>query len=187
MGSPAALRLEVAHSVLHVHDVERMIAFYCDVLGFEVTDRGPLGRNEIVFLSQTATHHHQVAFVTGRGEPERSNSTHHTAYRSAGTLADLRALLERLQADPAVERIMPLTHGNAWSIYFDDPEHNGIEVFIDTPWHVQQPQGKPFDLSRTDEEILAATREAFAAEPGFGDLGSFYRDRADHLEGRRPS
>jgi catechol 2,3-dioxygenase len=184
MTSPATLRLEVAHSVLHVHDLDRMIAFYCDVLGFEVTDRGPLGGEEIVFLSQAATHHHQVAFVSGRDEPARSNSTHHTAYRSSGTLADLRALHERLQAHPDVRRIMPLTHGNAWSIYFDDPERNGIEVFIDTPWHVQQPQGRPFDLAQSDEEILAATREAFAGEPGFGDLGAFYRERAGHLDGR---
>ena len=37
------LRLEVAHAVLYVHDVEQMIEFYSNTLGFEVTDRGPLG------------------------------------------------------------------------------------------------------------------------------------------------
>jgi catechol 2,3-dioxygenase len=186
--TPTGLHLEVAHNVLHVHDPERMIAFYRDVLGFEVTDRGPLGAMapgaEIIFLSQIANHHHQVAFITGRGAPERSNNTHHTAYRSAGTLDDLKALLARLQADPDVTGIMPLTHGNAWSIYFADPEHNGIEVFIDTPWHVQQPQGKPLDLSKSNDEIVADTRAAFADEPGFGDLGEFYQGRADHLSRR---
>lgn len=179
-----ALRLEVAHNVLLVHDVEAMIAFYCDVLGFEVTDRGPIGRQEIVFLSQAADHHHQVAFVSGRPAPDRSNSVHHSAYRSSGTLDDLRELLTRLQAHPAVTGIAPLTHGNAWSIYFQDPENNGVEVFIDTPWHVRQPQAKPLDLSRPDDEIIASTRAAFEDEPEFGDIGAFYRRRAEHLAAR---
>lgn len=184
--SAAALRLEVAHSVLYVHDVDRMIQFYSDVLGFEVTDRGPLGPTdqEIIFLSQIANHHHQVAFISGRGEPEKSNNTHHTAYRSSGTLDDLKALLGRLQADAGVSGIMPLTHGNAWSIYFQDPEHNGVEIFIDTPWHVQQPQGKPLDLTKSNDEIIAATQEAFATEPQFGDLRTFYAARAEHLAER---
>ena len=45
-----ALRLEVAHAVLYVHDVADMIEFYTNTLGFEVTDRGPLGNDEIVFI-----------------------------------------------------------------------------------------------------------------------------------------
>ena len=171
MTTPAnLLRLEVAHSVLYVRDVERMIGFYTEVLGFEVTDRGPIGPQEIIFLSQVANHHHQVAFITGRDEAAPSNSVNHTAYRSAGTLADLKALLGRLEADPDVQAIRPMTHGNAWSIYFQDPERNGVEIFIDTPWHVRQPQGKPLDLSLPDDEIVAATRAAFAEEPEFGDL-----------------
>ncbi len=179
--SATGLKLEVAHSVLHVHDVEKMIGFYTDMLGFEVTDRGPIMDQEIVFMSQIANHHHQVAFITGRTTPEKSNNTHHTAYRSSGTLDDLKALLGRLQAHPEVTGIMPLTHGNAWSIYFQDPENNGVEVFIDTPWHVKQPQGKPLDLTRSNDEIMADTEAAFADEPEFSDLGSFYRRRADHL------
>ena len=183
----AKLRLEVAHTVLYVNDVERMIEFYSDVLGFEVTDRGPLGPSdgpEIVFLSQVANHHHQVAFVTGRDEPALSNNLNHTAYRSSGTLDDLKALHERLEADPEVSAIRPLTHGNAWSIYFQDPERNGVEIFIDTPWHVQQPQGKPLDLSKSNDEIVAATEAAFVDEPEFSDLQGFYERRADHLAER---
>ena len=182
--SATGLKLEVAHSVLYVHDAEKMIGFYRDMLGFEVTDRGPIMDQEIIFMSQIANHHHQVAFITGRGEPEKSNNTHHTAYRSSGTLDDLKALLGRLQAHPEVTGIMPLTHGNAWSIYFQDPENNGVEVFIDTPWHVKQPQGKPLDLTRSNDEIMAATEAAFADEPEFSDLPSFYQRRAEHLDER---
>ncbi len=184
MSTPAPLHLEVAHTVVYVHDVDKMIAFYTEVLGFEVADRGPLGPSEIVFMSQVANHHHQLALVTGRPKVDKSNNMHHTAYRSAGTLDDLRALLSTLEAHPDVSAIMPLTHGNAWSIYFEDPEHNGVEVFIDTPWHVQQPQGKPLDLGKSNDEIVAMTRAAFADEPEFGDLADFYERRGVHLEER---
>ena len=175
------LHLEVAHSVLFVHDVDAMIAFYREVLGFEVSDRGPLGKDEICFMSQTANHHHQVAFITGREKPSPSNNTHHTAYRSAGTLDNLKHLLGELQSRPEVTQIMPLTHGNAWSIYFRDPEFNGVEVFIDTPWHVRQPQGRPLDLTKSNDDIVADTQTAFADEPEFGSITEFYQRRAEQL------
>jgi catechol 2,3-dioxygenase len=182
------LRLEVAHAVLYVHDVERMIEFYTGTLGFEVTDRGPLGDPidgvEIVFLSQTANHHHQVAFITGRDEPDPSNNLHHVAFRSSGALDDLKALKKALEADARVTQIMPLTHGNAWSVYFRDPEFNGVEVFIDTPWHVRQPQGEPLDLDRSNDEIVEATHAHFSNEPEFGPIDDFYSRRADHLAQR---
>ncbi|MGH9132667.1 MAG: VOC family protein [Ilumatobacteraceae bacterium] len=179
-----ALRLEVAHAVLHVHDVDRMIDFYTGTLGFEVTDRGPLGDDEIVFLSQTANHHHQVAFITGRGQPDPSNNLHHVAFRSAGTLDDLKALKTTLDADDQVTQIMPLTHGNAWSVYFRDPEFNGVEVFIDTPWHVRQPQGEPLDLDRSNDEIVETTRAHFSTEPEFGPIDDFYSRRAEQVARR---
>ena len=178
MGVTTELRLEVAHAVLYVHDVERMIDFYTNTLGFEVTDRGPLGRGEIVFLSQIANHHHQVAFITGREKPEASNNVHHVAFRSRGTLDDLKALKKTLEADVRVTEIMPLTHGNAWSVYFRDPEFNGVEVFIDTPWHVRQPQGQPLDLDKSNDEIVEATRAHFSKEPEFGSIDDFYSRRA---------
>jgi catechol 2,3-dioxygenase len=175
------LRLEVAHAVLYVHDVERMIEFYTNTLGFEVTDRGPLDSVEIVFLSQTANHHHQVAFITGREKPDPSNNLHHVAFRSAGALDDLRALKKTLEADDQVTQIMPLTHGNAWSVYFRDPEFNGVEVFIDTPWHVRQPQGEPLDLDMSNDEIVEATHAHFSNEPEFGPIDDFYSRRAEQL------
>jgi catechol 2,3-dioxygenase len=177
----SGLRLEVAHAVLFVHDVDRMIDFYSNTLGFEVTDRGPLGDAEIVFLSQVADHHHQVAFITGRDRPQPSNNVHHVAFRSAGTLDDLKALKKVLEADAEVTQIIPLTHGNAWSVYFRDPEFNGVEVFLDTPWHVRQPQGELLDLDKSNDEIVETTLAQFTNEPEFGPIEEFYSARAEHL------
>ncbi len=163
-----------------------MIEFYSRVLGFELSDRGPLGMHdaEIIFMSQTARHHHQVAFITGRNEPGRSNSVHHVAFRSRGTLDDLRSLKDQLEVEPGVTGIRPLCHGNAWSVYFSDPEGNGVEIFIDTPWHVAQPQGKPLDLSKSNDEIIEWTVASFKDEPEFGSLEDFYQARAEHLAER---
>ena len=179
-----ALNLEVAHAVLYVDDLERLIGFYRDVLGFEVTDRGPLGRSpgaEIVFLSQTAKAHHQLALVSGRTDDRPSPNLHHVAFRSSGTLEDLKALHQTLKATDGVSRIMPLTHGNAWSVYFADPEGNGVEVFIDSPWHVAQPQGLPLDLEREAAEIEAWTRAEYQDKPEFGPIDEFYAARAERL------
>ncbi len=181
------LDLEFAHAVVYVCDMAKMIDFYTDVLGFEVTDRGPIGPPEgpeIVFLSQTATHHHQIAFLDTRKEAGRSNSVNHLAFRSSGTLDDLRSLHAVLDSDGEVGDIRPMTHGNAWSVYFTDPEGNGVEVFIDTPWHVPQPQGMPIDLAMSDDEIVAATESAFAEQVELTPLTDFYASRAEHLAAR---
>ncbi len=182
------LELEVAHAVLWVRDLEEMIGFYSRVLGFEITDRGPIGAGgaEIVFLSQTARAHHQLALVGGRTDDRPSPNLNHIAFRSGGSLADLRSLHQQLVEEPGVSRIRPLTHGNAWSVYFADPEGNGIEIFIDTPWHVAQPCGVPLDLSRSDEELMAWTESQAKDMPEFGAIEDFYQARADHLAARRP-
>jgi catechol-2,3-dioxygenase len=184
------LGLEVAHAVIYVADPDLMIDFYTRVLGFEVTDRGPLRSAdgpEIIFLSQVANHHHQVAFITGRDQTGKSRSVNHVAFRSSGTLDDLRALRDTLADDPGVSDILPLSHGNAWSVYFSDPEGNGVEVFIDTPWHVAQPQGKPLDLDLPNEEIEAWTEREFGTEPEFGSIEEFYARRAAYLADVRGS
>ena len=142
---------------------------------------------EIVFLSQTANAHHQLALVTGRATPAESDNLHHVAFRSGGTLDDLRAFKVSLDAHDRVTQIMPLTHGNAWSVYFRDPEFNGVEVFIDTPWHVSQPQGEPLDLTRSDAEIVAWTRAHYTNDPEFGPMDEFFQRRAASLDGHSPS
>jgi catechol-2,3-dioxygenase len=61
----------------------------------------------------------------------------------------------------------PIDHGNAWSIYFPDPEGNQIECYLDSPWQVAQPHGQPLDLSLSNAEIRRRTRERIKNEPTF--------------------
>ncbi len=181
------MQLRWSHAVIRVRDLDAMVSFYTEVLGFEVSDRGPLGppgTPEIVFMSQVPTDHHQLAFLPTRAGEEPSNTLDHMAFR-VESLAQVRALKERVEKDGRGARApAPVTHGNAWSIYFQDPEGNTIEVFCDTPWHVPQPQIGGWDPSLSDEEVVTATRAAYEGESGFGSMQEYLLGRAEALRRR---
>jgi catechol-2,3-dioxygenase len=82
------------------------------------------------------------------------------------SLDDLRATRERV-TNTGTEIASTTTHGNAWSIYFRDPDDNRIEVYTHTPWHVPQPHGHDFDLSQSNEEIMKLTEAHCREDPGF--------------------
>ncbi|HUS41567.1 MAG TPA: VOC family protein [Ilumatobacteraceae bacterium] len=160
------MTLTWSHAVLNVRDLGTMLDFYTTVLGFEVTDRGQIRNGvEIVFLSQDPHEHHQLAMVNSRADDERPNSLNHLAFRTLA-FQDVKDLHGKLQAIDGIN-VGPLSHGNTLSIYFNDPEGNGIEVFWDTPWHVSQPQGAPWDLSMDQEQALEWVTENFSHEPTF--------------------
>ena len=52
--------------------------------------------------------------------------------------------------------LLAVDPGNAWSLYFRDPEADGIEISLDTPSHVAQPHRVELDLSLSDDEIFCA-------------------------------
>lgn len=179
------MQLRWSHAFVNVESMERMLGFYTDVLGFEVTDRGEVGGKPVAFLSQVETDHHQLAFMESARKSESAggnarNRVAHFAFR-VGSLREVQALHNRLQADERVANVSPVTHGNAWSVYFADPEGNGIEVFCDSPWHVRQPQGGPWNPAASEQEVHAATRAAYEHTADFRPIADYYRERAAHL------
>ena len=173
------MQVSWSHSVLKVRDIEGMIAFYCDMLGFVVADRGPLpvpGSPEIVFLSGSSSDHHQLALTNTRGD-EDASSLEHNAFR-VGSLGDVKAMVEKVSKDPRVASHMPLTHGNAISVYFSDPEGNGIEVFCDSPWHVKQPAAQGWDPTMSDEDVLADVKAKFENDSEFRPIEEYRAAKA---------
>ena len=160
-------RLVMGHSTLAARDVEALHRFYCEVLGFEITNRGPVPDGmEIVFLSQDGGAHHQIAMVGGASTPPADFvMVDHLAFRTA-TLADLRLIHANLVA-AGIEEILQIDHGNAWSLYFNDPEGNGVECYVDSPFHVAQPNAGAFDINATDEQIEETTRQRIKDSPEF--------------------
>ncbi len=181
-GAAATLpALRLSHMGMFVRDLERMGDFYKDVLGFVETDRGPARGFQVIFLTRHPEAHHQLVLSSGR--PETSGPTHAIQQMSfkAGSLDDLRHMYAMVTRRDDVSDIHPVDHGNAWSLYFRDPEQNRIEVYIDSPWHVAQPHHIPLDLSLTDEEIHRQTRERIAGDPTFEPMEQWHAAQREKL------
>lgn len=176
--------LTLGHVTIAVEDLDAMVAFYRDVLGFHVTNRGPAGdgQTELAFLCQDPNEHHQIVLVSGMPTPEHQFVlADHLAFRTR-TLDDLRTIGQHLAA-AGVDGVIPISHGNAWSLYFNDPEGNGLECFVDSPFHVAQPHASGLDLTASDAEIEATTRAEIEALPEFqpfADWKAAFADRLGH-------
>ena len=154
-----------SHMGIFVTDPARMEDFYTRVLGFAATDRGLLGATALVFLSRDPKEHHQIVLVAGRPGGAEFNPINQISFRMAD-FAGLREMHRRLQRE-GVTDLAPVSHGNALSLYFKDPEGNRIELFIDTPWYVQQPLRIPMDMSLPDAELWAWAEREARKQPGF--------------------
>jgi len=124
--------VRIGHVHLKVADLDRSLAFYCGVLGFELTQR--LGSGA-AFISAGGYHHH-IGLNTwesrgGSPPPPGTTGLYHVAilYPTRAALADA---LRRLMAAG-----IPLTgasdHGVSEALYLDDPDGNGVELYWDRP------------------------------------------------------
>ena len=156
----------LTHAGLWVRDMETMEEFYTSVMGFHVSDRGfvPRYNGNITFMSNDPTVHHQVILAEGR--PADVPSTINQLSFLVKSLDELRAMYHRV-VSRGVENLLPRNHGNAWSVYFDDPEGNNIEVYLDSPFHVPQPFGEYLDFDLSNDEILELTEKMCRATEGF--------------------
>ena len=120
----------IGHVHLTVADLERSIKFYRDLLGFNVTAR--FG-NSAVFLSSGDYHHH-IGLNTWAGPdvtppPEGHSGLYHFAilYPNRNELAKAFKVLweEKYPIEGASD------HGITESIYINDPDGNGIELYCD--------------------------------------------------------
>ncbi len=122
----------IGHVHLKVADLERAVAFYSGVLGFEVTQR--YGR-QAAFLSAGGYHHHiglnTWQSVGGSPPPPGTTGLYHFAirYPSRAALADA---LRRLNA-AGVPLDGASDHGVSEALYLRDPDGNGVELYWDRP------------------------------------------------------
>ena len=160
------MKLDWSHTVLNINNKERILDFYTNILDFKVSDNGLLAENgpEIIFISQNPKEHHQLAFVVDRDEVGSHSSLNHLSFRvdSFDELKEAKLKLDSINHD-----YLPLCHGNALSFYFNDPENNGLEIFFDTPWAVDQPQAIAWDPELDEKSALKWVEKAFKNEPSF--------------------
>ena len=125
-------RVRIGHVHLKVADLDRALAFYCGVLGFEVTQRYG---GEAAFISAGGYHHH-IGLDTweSRGGPPPAPGTtglYHIAILYP-TRADLADALRRLM-DAGIELDGASDHGVSEALYLADPDGNGVELYRDRP------------------------------------------------------
>ena len=124
--------VRIGHVHLKVSDIERSLAFYCGVLGFELTQRYG---SQAAFISAGGYHHH-IGLNTWEslgGPPPPPNCTglFHLAvlYPTRATLADAlrRLIAANISLDGASD------HGVSEALYLHDPDENGVELYWDRP------------------------------------------------------
>src|SRR3954469_23317205 len=153
---------QLCHIGLYAFDLEKMVDFYSRVFGLTVTDRGHSKRGfDIAFLSRDPTEHHQIAIAAGRPKDATHSTVNQISFRVAG-LEELGQYYPWLVTEK-VQKLDPRNHGNAWSIYFSDPEGNRVDLYCSSPWHATPPCGEPLDLPESAEAIRAKT-EAMVRE-----------------------
>ena len=121
---------KIGHIHLKVADLERAIAFYRDILGFDLVARyGP----QAAFLSAGGYHHH-IGLNTWSSEgasppPRRSTGLYHFAILLPSRRELARAFKRLVDHHVPIEGASD--HGVSEAIYFHDPDGNGIEIYAD--------------------------------------------------------
>jgi catechol 2,3-dioxygenase len=132
LGRPIDPGVRIGHVHLKVADIERSLAFYCGVLGFELTARYG---TEAAFFSAGGYHHHfginTWESKGGSPPPPGTTGLYHTAilYPTRASLADAlrRLIAARIPLDGASD------HGTHEALYLRDPDENGLEFAWDRP------------------------------------------------------
>lgn len=153
---PAQTR--IGHVHLKVADLDRSLAFYRDLLGFEVTQRYG---SQAVFVAAGSYHHH-IGLNTWHSRnsppaPPNAPGLYHTAILYP-TRKDLAVILKRL-----IDARYPLTgvadHGVSEAIYLNDPDENGVELYWDKPrelWPLDAAGNLQMVTEQLDVESLLA-------------------------------
>ncbi len=120
----------IGHGHLKVADLERAIAFYSGILGFDVTQR--YGR-QAAFLSAGGYHHH-IGLNTweskgGSPAPRGHTGLYHTAFLFPDRKSLAQVLKRLLEAGYPLEGAAD--HGVSEAIYLSDPDGNGVELYRD--------------------------------------------------------
>lgn len=143
--------VRIGHVHLKVADLDRALAFYRDVLGFQETQRYG---HSAVFLASGDYHHH-IALNTweskgGSPPPKGSTGLYHIAilYPTRALLADAlhRVLAAGIELDGAAD------HGVSEALYLRDPDQNGVELYWDKP-RDQWPFTPEGDLAMVSERL----------------------------------
>ena len=152
-------RVDIGHVHLKVSDLDRGIAFYRDVLGFELMQQ--LG-DEAAFLSAGGYHHH-IALNTweskgGSPAPAGTTGLYHVAIRYPDRKTLAQAVHSVLDADIRLSGASD--HGVSEAVYLRDPDDNGVELYRDRPREEWPREGGRLNIYSAPLDLQALLAEA---------------------------
>ena len=152
--------IRIGHVHLKVADLDRALRFYCDVLGFALTQRYGAGA---AFIAAGSYHHH-IGLNTweslgGSPPPPGTTGLYHHAILYP-TRADLADALRRV-VDAGIPLDGAADHGVSEALYLRDPDNNGVELYWDRP-QIEWPRTASGELAMFTRrlDVNALLREA---------------------------
>jgi catechol 2,3-dioxygenase len=127
--------VRVGHVHLRVADLDRALAFYRDALGFGVTaDARPAGLDMVLLAA--GDYHHHIGLNTfdsagAPAPPPRHTGLYHVAFLYPDRRELGRAVSRLLDHGYPVDH--GSDHGGTVSVYLEDPDGNGVELYYDRP------------------------------------------------------
>jgi len=163
MPEPIHHQVRIGHVHLKVADLERALAFYCGVLGFELTQRYGA---QAAFISAGGYHHH-IGLNTwesagGKPPPPGTTGLFHLVILYP-TRAELADALRRLQS-AGIPLDGASDHGVSEALYLRDPDENGVELYWDRP-QTEWPRGSDGALAMFTRALDRGSLLAEATPP----------------------
>lgn len=121
--------MALGHVVLRVADRARSERFYVDVLGLPLCARYDGDGMKMAFFTLGNHHDFAIAEVSGAAPSEAPGGLHHVAFKIGDSLEQLREAKARLEAAGLTPD--PVDHEVTKSLYFADPDGNGVELYVD--------------------------------------------------------
>ena len=110
----------LGHVGVYAKDLMNMRAFYTRVVGLKIADEDLEGRGMVFLSANPEYEHHEFVLMKGRNAPEDARLIQQISFK-VPSIDDLRDFYHRLQAEKVkIDRIV--SHGNAFGMYFFDPE-----------------------------------------------------------------
>ncbi len=151
--------VRIGHVHLKVSNLDRALRFWRDALGFEVQQQRP----QAAFLSAGGYHHH-IGLNTWDSEggppaPRHAAGLYHVALVYPDRKALANALKRLLQHGAQITGASH--HGVSDALYLNDPDGNGVELYIDLPEEVwpRTPDGQ-LNMSTRRLDVMALLAEA---------------------------
>jgi catechol-2,3-dioxygenase len=166
-GSQPAMRPALHHFGFKTANLDAMVDWYAKVLGMDQNHRSTTRHGSstdagwrTVWLSNDQANHRIVIMalpgLSDDVQKSRHRGLHHIAFEFP-TLDDLLVTFRRLK-HLGIEPVHSADHGPTTSLYYEDPDRNSIELFVDN-----------FGDGRKSSEFMT-TSASFATNPMGADV-----------------